>query len=63
MESYLNYQVLVNNKVLPYFHSICNISNEHIKRSKDNFIQDKKNKGIIKDSDIVKFIFKYCHSE
>lgn len=59
---YRNYQILVNGKPLPFFHSVEGISTDYIEKSKQNCINEQKKIGRIKNGDDVKFIFKYCNS-
>ncbi len=63
MEKYhRNYQILVNGKPLPFFHSVEAISDKYINKSKLACIESQKQIGKIKDGDTVRFIFKYCNS-
>ena len=56
---YRTYQILVNEKPLPFFHSVEAISPVYIEMSKENCINEQKKIGRIKDGDNIKFIFKY----
>lgn len=59
---YRNYQILVNGKPLPFFHSVEALSNNYIENSKQNCIEKQKKLGTIKEGDKVTFVFKYCNT-
>jgi len=59
---YRNYQILVNNKTMPFFLSVEAISTYHISETKSNYISEQIKLGVIKEDDNVEFIFKYCNS-